>query len=115
MSDIPVNEWRLLEIERMLRAVPSADTLEAILRLAPDLAEAKAEIELLVRELESLKVGLNAATSELNKNRIEDLVRNGRLDRHIDGYAHDRRQYSDEFILNYYGLGDTSEVPLGAK
>lgn len=104
MADIPVNEYRLLEIERLLALVPTPQTISELLAFG-------ANVHLAIEAIATMKLDIAHITKEANdlatafdNFHIEYLHRQGQLTREIDRYTLDRAMSSEPYWLEYWGF-----------
>jgi hypothetical protein len=112
VSDVPVSEWRLLEIERLLRTVPDAETCAKILEFSLEFHDLFTKMDVRVDMLEWSDKDLKSAldrTRELVEELRRTQERGSKLDRHMIGYSDDRSTYSAPWMLRHYGLLDEDE------
>lgn len=104
MADIPVNEYRLLEIERLLALVPAPQMVSELLVLGTNVSTLVLDHEKLKRDVEHYARESKDAAHAFDSFHLGYLIRLNRLTRHIHAYKEDQTAYQDPWWLRVHGF-----------
>lgn len=106
VADVPVNEWRLLEIERLLRDMPSPAVIEELRSLSGAVEELTTQCSKLVERYIKLDSDLETLVRQVDCANAKTSDAANRLGRGIYRYHVDRIHFGEGVMLEYYGLGE---------